>query len=314
MSMVLGHTFTFSDPEDAEQLVKFFRKEGISARIEPVSETSISIFIKGTYDNLFAYLDYLKNDLQKEADNQSEEDISYDDENTDLEEVQEIIKLIQMQREYAIEGLTGKNIGDIAYKAPESEEDTSELFSSMVAFMMKNRVLIDNHVVEYQDGALVYKEIKPVEELLFSYAVSSGLIPEEEDLKTYNISIIHKILAEVDYKVKTGPELIARVDFDRLKEELECYDVSEDFILHAINSIIIKQEMVEHIMNILHVTKAGTIEELLEEVDKASTEIQKEQQIYISYKISPEFTNQVIEDLKKMEVIRIKGNKIKLTR
>jgi len=46
MSMVLGHTFTFSDPEDAEQLVKFFRKEGISARIEPVSETSISIFIK----------------------------------------------------------------------------------------------------------------------------------------------------------------------------------------------------------------------------------------------------------------------------
>ena len=94
MSMVLGHTFTFSDPEDAEQLVKFFRKEGISARIEPVSETSISIFIKGTYDNLFAYLDHLKNDLQKEADIQSEEDISYDDENTDLEEVQEIIKLI----------------------------------------------------------------------------------------------------------------------------------------------------------------------------------------------------------------------------
>ncbi len=244
-----------------------------------MSETSISIFIKGTYDNLFAYLDHLKNDLQKEADIQSEEDISYDDENTDLEEVQEIIKLIQLQREYAIEGLTGKNIGDIAYKAPESEEDTSELFSSMVAFMMKNRVLIDNNVVEYQDGALVYKEIKPVEELLFSSAVSSGLIPEEEDLKTYNISIIHKILAEVDYKVKTGPELIARIDFDRLKEELECYDVSEDFILHAINSIIIKQEMVEHIRNILHVTKAGTIEELLEEVDKASTEIQKEQQI-----------------------------------
>jgi len=99
-----------------------------------------------------------------------------------------------------------------------------------------------------------------------------------------------------------------------LKEELELYEVSDEFIAHAIHSISIKQELVEHIVKVIEISKAGTLEELFEALELMPGESEEGSRIHNSFDISPEFTNQAIEDLKKMELIRMKGNKIKLNR
>lgn len=314
--MVLGHTFSFEEQEHAERLIKFFRKEGISARIEPASESSLSIFIRGTYDNMRSYLTYLRDELQEGmVDGEGCEMPLDDEEDEDLEKIDSILDTMQMQRENAIRVLEGKNPGDIVYeRSTEGEVSQDELIPFFLEFMVQNSILMENHVIGVNNGKLIYKELKPVDELLYTYVVSDGLIPEEDEMETYDITRIQKITAEVDYKVRTGPEIIAQINFDRLREELEDYEVSDEFIAHSTQSIMIKQELAERILHILDNSKAGTLDELTDAVDVAEKETYQDTHSVNSYNISPEYVIQIIEDLKKMEMIRVKGNKIKLNR
>lgn len=314
--MVLGHTFSFEEQEHAERLMKFFRKEGISARIEPASESSLSMLIRGTYDNMRSYLKYLRDDLQEGVIDKEGCEISLDDEEAeDIEKINSILNIMQKQREDAIRGLEGKNPGDIAYeRRTEEGVNPDEVLTFIFEFMVQNKVLVDNRVIESDNGKLIYKELKPADELLYTYIASDGLIPEEDEMETYDITRIQKITAEVEYKVRTGPEIIVQINFDRLKEELEEYEVSDEFIAHSTQSIMIKQELAERVLHILDNSKAGTLDELTDAVDLAEKETYQDTHIVNSYNISPEYTIQIIEDLKKMDIIRMKGNKIKLNR
>lgn len=315
--MVLGHTFSFYTQEEADRLVKFFRKEGISARVEPTSETSLTVLIKGKYDAIFSYLSDLKVELQTEriSEEEESEELSEEDIQEDIDSIDEILTLIQKQREDAIRGLEGKNNGDVAFENNQAEDHDAEAsIPPMFLFIFENKLLMDNEVIEFEDGKLIYKAIKPADELVYTFAVTDNLIPEEETLEKYDFTRVLRVHAEVEYKVRTGPELIARVQFDQLSEELEGYDVSEEFIAHAIHSILIKQELAEHIIKVIDITKVGTMEELFEALEMIPAEPEEGSRIYNSFDISPEYTNQAIEDLKKMELIRMKGNKIKLNR
>lgn len=315
--MVLGHSFSFYTQEEAERLVKFFRKEGISARIEPVAQTSLTVIIQGGYDSVYSYLTDLKEKLQAANDSEEEvdDDIILETIQEDIEDIDEILTLLKQQRENAIAGLEGKSIGDVAYDStPSEEQDPEQMIPSLIEFMMKNKILMDNDVLGFEDHKLVYTSLKPAQELRYSYAVTNNLVPEEDDLEKHDITRTVNIQAEVDYSVKTGPEIIGRVQLEQLREELEEYDVDDDFIAHAIHSIVLKQELAEHVMQVLDSSKAGTTEELYEALELMPVEKSENPRVNNAYSISPGYAMQVIEDLKKMDLVRMKGNKIKFNR
>ena len=117
--MVLGHTFTCENLEDAERLTKFLRKSDISTRIEPVSSSRFSIRVKGTFDNIHSYLVHcreeltqdLENEMRKvQEENQDTPDDQYENEAIEdikegLEAVEKILAILTLDRDNAIKTL-----------------------------------------------------------------------------------------------------------------------------------------------------------------------------------------------------------------
>ena len=332
--MVLGHTFTFEDQESADQMVKYLRKEGISARIEPFPQTKISFAAKGKYTDLMAYLEAVKEeiltadqeepseDAQSEESSENsenpeefcEEDDEYDPED-EIAEVDELVSTLEADRATIEETLNGKNAGDILLERTKIDpENPMESMMATMGFLYKNRTLLDNEMIRIEDDAFRLEEVKPVDDLVFTLEPPANLIPDDENLKTHNLTRIQHTKAEVEYKVRAGPEIIGRIDFKRLGEELESMGMNDEYEMHAIHSILLKQQLAEHIMKVLDESKAGTVDELISALKISYEELDDDSHHVNSYDISPSFTLQVIEDLKKLEFIRMKGNRIKFTR
>ncbi|MCA1915228.1 hypothetical protein, partial [Methanospirillum hungatei] len=62
----------------------------------------------------------------------------------------------------------------------------------------------------------------------------------------------------------------------------------------------------------LSTTKAETVEDLIRAVQEIQEKQLKGTRTVLFFNISPEYVKQVVEDLKKLEIVRLKGNKIKL--
>lgn len=331
--MVLGHTFTFEDQESADQMVKYLRKEGISARIEPFPQTKISFAAKGKYTDLMAYLEAVKEEIlnpdqeEPSEDAQSEEienlenpeefceeDDDYDPED-EIAEVDELVSTLEADRATIEETLNGKNAGDVLLERTKIDpENPMESMMATMGFLYKNRTLLDNEMIRIEEDAFRLEEVKPVDDLLFTLEPPANLIPTDDHLKTHNLTRIQHTKAEVEYKVRTGPEIIGRIDFKRLGEELESLGMDDEYEMHAIHSILLKQQIAEHIMRVLDESKAGTVDDLISALKISYEELDDDSHHVNSYDISPSFTLQVIEDLKKLEFIRMKGNRIKFTR
>lgn len=318
MCMVIGHNFTFSCQEDASHFMKFLRKEGISARIEPVPQTTYSFVLKGRYDNLYRYFTACKEKLNREnieSDTETDEFFSPEDKKILIEEVNSLFDTLEKQKEQAIRNLEGKSAGDIAFepKFSDSEQNEEEIRAYM-QFLYENKILMDNGIFDFTDNVLHYKELKPVDEFEYRYEISPGLYPDDDQLDTFDITRIKNINAEMDYTVRAGPEIIGVLELDKLKEELESMEEEEGYIIHAIHSLILKREMADYILSVMDSSGAETIEELIEEIEMCPGQCDTNERSITSYDISPDFVTEVIEDLKKLDFVRMKGNKIKMNR
>ncbi|NLV27614.1 MAG: hypothetical protein GXY48_10685 [Methanomicrobiales archaeon] len=322
--MVIGHSFTFSCSEDANQFLRFLRKEGISARVESIPQTSYSFMIKGRYENLCNYLAECLDKLQKteSSDSENTEIIDKRDEpeldpkekEEFLEEINFLREMLDKQREHASKNLEGKNQGEIAFEPHFSEtEGKEEEIKEYMNFLYENKILMDNGIFEFTDNVLRYDTIKPVEDLDYSYGISPYLVPDDDKLDKYGISRIQKISAEVDYTVRAGPDIIG-IELQKLKDELALIEENEDYVIHAVHSINLKRELVDHIISVMQDSDADTIDDLVDELELCPSVYDTNERSIISYDISYEFTSEVIEDLKKLEFLRVKGNKIKLVR
>ena len=330
MSMVIGHNFTFSSQEDANQLLKFFRKEGISARIEPIPQTSYSFIIKGRYESLRSYLsdcmeticntgETTDNTSNQEASDENgsdvhdEMDLSAEERKEFSEEIQAILEFLLKQKDQATRILEGKNTGDVAFEPAFSENGQNEEdIKAYMRFLFENKILMDNGLFDFTDNLLRFKEIKPVDE--YTVGISPGLFPDDEQLDKYEITRIKKINAEIDYTVRAGPEIIGNLDFEKLKKELELIGEEEDYYIHAAHSIALKRDIVNYVLSVMDDSGAETIDDLAEELDMCPGEYETKERTINTYDISYDFVSEIIEDLKKLEIIRIKGNKIKFSK
>ena len=327
--MVLGHTFECEDQEEAERLVKFLRKSDISARIEPVSFSQFVIRIKGTFDNIHSYLAHCKEELiqdletekrtirEENPDNQDDqyENDVIEDTKEDLEEIERILTILTTDRDNAVETLEGGKEGDVVYERDTDLENGTDVnVHSTVAAILKHKVLLDNDLISLVDGKMVLQKIVPAEELFYTFQPTAGIMPCEDELESFNITQVHVIRADLEYKVHAGPEFIFKIDVDQLNEELENSDISNESIALTLQAIYVKQEIVEHIIHLLNKTKTETVEELIRSVQEMQEKRIEGTKTIEVLDISPEYVKQVVEDMKKMEIIRLKGNKIKLTR
>jgi hypothetical protein len=324
---MLGHTFPFYSQDEAEQFVKYLRKNGVSSRIESVSESSFRFLVSGTYDNLVSYFTYCQKELQdeleaeksREADNEQEDP---DDEavhnwiseiEEELQQVEEILSQLALDRSNTLLCLEGKSVGDIVFERQPDRVLNKEEITSALDTLVRYTVLLNNKVVDEEDGKLVFKKIIPADELLYVCSPPVILLPGDEELESFNITKIHKMILISRYHVHAGPEFIFRISLEELREELEKYEMSEEDFVEVITSVISKHSVVEYLIYLIKRTKAETIEDLIRAKDEITDrEIDGPRSLERFDIPNNDYVRQVIEDLKKLEIIRLKGNKIKL--
>ena len=358
--MVMGHIFSFDIQEDADKLVKFLKKEDISARIEPVSNLSMGVGIKGKYQNLISYLDYKKNELQQSF----EEILSEDTETEEIEEAEVIQKgaseeiypcqKMEEQNENADEGdsddsdeeifseedylqlieeiddtitdlgedynitaniLQEKSAGEILLTDDVLKDEEEQIFFQKVMFFIDNySVLFQNGLIEFKDNSFTLVKVLPAEDLIFSINLSPDIMPIKEEREKYDLTIEKKIRAKIHYMVKTGPEFLLKMDMEKLVTELENLEREEEDISEDLHFIQLKQQAVDHIFSLLNNTGVDTVEKLLESALEPEEEYDEEMRISTTYDLTSSFIINTIEDLKKLEIIRMKGNRIKKIR
>ncbi|MCA1915229.1 hypothetical protein, partial [Methanospirillum hungatei] len=261
--MVLGHTFACDNLEQAERLTKLLRKSGISTRIEPVTSSHFSIRVKGTFDNIHSYLVHCREELTQDLENemrnvQEEKQDNPDDlheneviEDTkeDLEAVERILSTLALDRDNALKTLEEMKEGDIVYDRDAEPDNTDEVkVNPIITAIMRNKVLLDNDLISIRDNKMIIRKIIPAEELFYTFQPTSGIIPTEDELESFNIALVQLMNADVEYYVHTGPELIFKIDVTELHDELENSDISHESIAIALQAIYVKQEIVEHIV------------------------------------------------------------------
>mgnify|MGYP001171392883 FL=1 len=324
---MLGHTFPFYSQEEAEQFVKYLRKNGVSSRIESASDSSFRFLVSGTYDNLVSYFTYCQKELQNELEdnNRRKEDDKQedlDDESVDnwmneieqeLHQVEEILAQLSLERNYSLQNLEGKSVGDVVYKRKPHQVLNEEEITSALEELVRYTVLLNNKVVDYQDGKLVFQKIIPADELIYVCSPPVILLPKDEELESFNITKIHKITLLSRYLVHAGAELIFRISLDELREELGKYDMSEEDFVQIIKSVLSKRSVVDYFIYLINRTKAETIDDLIRAKDEIpDKEIDGPRKLERFDIPSDEYVRLVVEDLKKLDIIRLKGNKIKL--
>ena len=249
------------------------------------------------------------------SDVHDEMDFSPEERKEFSEEIQAILEFLLKQKDQATRILEGKNTGDVAFETAFSENGQNEEdIKAYMRFLFENKILMDNGLFDFTDNLLRFKEIKPVDELEYTVGISPGLFPDDEQLDKFEITRIKKINAEIDYTVRAGPEIIGNLDFEKLKKELELIGEEEDYYIHAAHSIALKRDIVNYVLSVMDDSGAETIDDLAEELDMCPGEYETNERSIITYDISYDFVSEIIEDLKKLEIIRIKGNKIKFSK
>ena len=364
--MVLGHSFNFDNHTDAEQLVRYLKKENVSARIEPEADIRYNIRLKGRCNSLRSYLLDFKTDLEAklseeqnpkeeeqviektevtenvtedeiypcqkmtEYDNKDEGNTSVDEVEEDgndfereedeewideeLDEIDDLLNILEEKWDTANKVLSEIKPGDILISKDECSDDPAALNYNFLKLLTEYSILIENNLVQFEEDKLIFSETKPVDELFFTLDLSPDLLPEDEKLEKYDLIIVRTIKAVTNYKVKTGPEYMFRIDPDKIEEELYSLDIEEADIMNERISFFLKQEVFDRIMNVLESGGAGTVDKLLKDISEDDESYNEKSRTLTQFKINPDFAINTIEDLKKLELIRIKGNRIKKVR
>jgi uncharacterized protein YqgV (UPF0045/DUF77 family) len=320
---MLGYTFALDTQQEAEKLVKYFRGKDISARIEPVSVSELAVEISGTYGNLRSYLLYCRDRVQRRSEDEhgsgkeglDQEDEGADDESDLLCDLDETLQVLADYDNDARQLLEGKQVGDVVFSFGNDSSDHVQDKEMQFDLLLRQKALIAKGVLNLEDdGKVVVEKIVPFDELIYSISPIDEFLPSDEEAVSYNLTKYLMFTGDVDYHVHVGPEYLIKVELLELMHKLKEYDLSEFAYEHAVQSFFAKREIVEHIIHVMDEVGVETVDQLLAAVEEMQEEVFEEKRKRYIYEVSADYVKEILEDLKKLDIVRLKGNKIKLIR
>jgi hypothetical protein len=320
--MILGISTTFYEESDAREFITRLKKEKVAAQLQHFSQETSQSYLDGKYEDLIAFLQNRKSiiiqeiieDNKSEGENASDNtEISEDEiEDDELDEIISHIERIQTMRAHYLEITKGKEVGDILYEKPDFSQILSE--NDMISAMQtlhKYSLLIKHNLVEIQDTSMVLIEKRPVDDIIFSLILSEIYHPDTEDLNKYNLNLINRINGFVKYTVQCGPEIMFLSE-ETLKSIIMDSNLDEEEAYDIFYSIHQKMAIVVHILDIIKNNQDKDFRNLCNMEDPGFNEYSEEERVRNIFDLSPEFKKLAIEELKKVGIIRMKGNRILL--
>lgn len=319
--MALEETFIIRGPIDTLEVTRTFKEAGMPARITPTVALRSQFSVEGSVRDIKALLEEEIDLSEKLAEKTGIED----DEDTELRRIYGICLdvvegLAETMGEFMEKNQPGTFLPMNEFKGwmgppPGTVKDTDEpesLIDPLMYSILALTALDDNDVIDVGEGGVTVKQHLDPGSLIIS--LPGGLVGDigNEARKEHGIVTKMAVIPASGYRLEFAPDVIAQTNVDELDELFDGLDIDEDVYLAFRESVYLKQIAISKIMEVIEEHGTLTPAEVLEAIEKVaigSTEGGME----VTLDLTLEFVKDLLNDLKKMGLVRKKGMGFRMT-
>lgn len=306
--MALEEEIWFSSEEEAQNCVKIFKKLNISANMKPRVELETRVMYKAPFS---AFKGLIEEEISRIRD-------SGDGEVADnIQIFEDTLQVLIQERDNLAQTFASHKPGDhISTKLfnvliqdggmPENEED-------MEAFLREatvTRILELNDLLDIdEEGMILARTIAPDDAVMSLFG--DELPPfREEDLQKWEIIRSLEARETYTYVVTTGPDVIYLEDLTEL-EEYFTDSGNEEETDHFFANLQVKQVLVAEILGIIQKDGRASKEQIMSEFIHKTLPIEDDK-LGIGFHLSPAYIESILNDMKKLGILKGKDSKLKL--
>lgn len=304
--MVLEEEICFLSQDTAREFVKLLKGLGISVQMRQKMSLDIRLMLSGTYTDLNAMLE----DLISDGDTTEEEVELYTQTRDHLTAQRDMIA--QAFEKFNVGDRIGSGVmdlitGDRTLEGDESEDSLEELIEEVYL----TRLLHLNELLEVGEcGLILSKKIEPDKSTLTIFADEIPMIMDEV-LEEHGIKSTITAGDDTEWVISLGAEYVFLDDLMQIGEFLEEYEIDEEDEATFFPRIQIKHILVSEILTMIRDGGKASREDIIEEFAERDIETEGEES-HIALHLSKDYIDAVLDDLKKIGVIKGKDQKLRI--
>ncbi len=306
--MVLEHEFIFRSEENALDMIKALKNADIPSKLQKSHQTEILLTIEGTYEGIKDFINKHIENLKKTQDDDCDcPHLSFED-IPEYQDFQLVLNNLESDYECLNNLLNGKKAGDIIIDNDESFEKTVKAFPSgnlptIIANLYRSGTLeLSEETIKLNND---YDQI----EVPFTVIIPPYIRIEPEELEEFKILPKYSIIGAQTFKVTAGPEILFLENIEEIISCLVNDATDNEAILKLITDLTMNSYVADYVVSLLSKYPEKTIDELtIPDLNDITMDIPKGT---VECHLSPEFFKGVIDDLKKMGIVKVKGNRVK---
>ncbi|WOF17131.1 hypothetical protein F1737_10805 [Methanoplanus sp. FWC-SCC4] len=324
--MVFEETLIFYNPEHAEEFAQILNADGCKPVIRVVnklaSETSFKAAIKDFRRYFSDELSKLKECEEIPDEDDSEmNDILIEAYNSLISEFDSITGTINAFYEMTAEdGCISDDPDYEQYNNLISGDDSAgqvrdilaEEGSRLKKTMTALPILELNDLIEEREGKKYLLKAADTEAL--SLSLPSDVMYEElseEELVKYNIKTVVSVVSCPEYHLSLPLEFALKADLKSLDEAVLNYDIDKESYLSLKESIFLNTLIAGRVIDVLKEVEKAGMEEMFERLKSINISSDASGDEFL-FDLDKNYIKDVLVDMKKMGVIKGKGNRIKL--
>ncbi|MBN1431197.1 MAG: hypothetical protein JW931_00315 [Methanomicrobiaceae archaeon] len=312
--MTFEETIIFYNPEHADEFTSKLKKTGFKTKSRKISTLVKETLCTGTIDD---FISLFHEERQKYEDNGEKTDVQV----LMSDMYTEIIDELTLRKERLSEFFSSAKPGDCLsavpgfegckeWKEPEAEnpdDDENKIAKSMTIFHLLN----ENGLLEKNGEEWLLRSAAEPGRIVT--AVPSDMMLEAsspEKRSRFNINTIINVMSGVETHVSLPPEFSIAAEPEIIDEVMEVYDVDEDSVWRLKENGYIKSLLAEKIIDYLNKGDKSSFDDLFGEMKNLKFTVENTSDEF-RFDLDEKFLKGMLGDMKRMNLIKSKGNRFK---
>lgn len=323
--MVLEEYLLFYDEDDADTFVKYLH--GKNCRVQKMTESEITddTLIVGKLGNMIQVAEKLGESGESGHHTCECGDDDCSGHGSPFNEIRENLVAIKGRIE---EILKKTQPGEMIYSRTDREQKKNEIIACMengsdeeqmaligteYLFLDSLQVLQDNDLAEETPEGIVLLKAATPDEMIVERSVEDSDEIDQELLKSFEITLTHRITFDTSVRVTTEPRLYFTCQPEDLEKVLIDLDVDEATLEMFLHNQYLKSLAIENVMKTIEARGKMALPELIAAVESAEAE-SGEEETPIGLTFSPSFITSLVNDLRKVGALEGNDRKIRVVR
>lgn len=312
--MVLEERITVSSEEVAKDIVRYLKKENISARILTQPRMTVALILAGHYADLHSFLSECQERHQGTNYDSGSED-SPPDYNpaawkTALLTLNaERDSVARIMQEHTPGDVIAASVYQVVFLKTDPDIPLSpELFGQELATV---RTLISNKLCEITQEGFVLIKLSDPDKVLLYVPYEFPFPPEQDVCDRFQITCIRHFRGEIEYVVHIGPDILFLEDIEAFVMFLSSLGIVDRSLLTITERCMTRLRISQEVISQLFEAGEASREDLrILFVDEIATQ-DGQGHVQDRFGLSPAFVDELIADLRRLNMIKGKDSRLR---